>query len=306
MNAHELNCFIAVAEELNFRKAAERLAMTQPPLTRLISRLEENLGATLLFRNTRRVELTPAGIAMLKEAREILQHMANTRKLIRNISKLKQGEIKLSFTPSAYYSPLPNLVLKFHENFPEIKLSLKAKSFEKVWEDLESGDADFIFCEGPLKKDTYPNQQLSSDELGIILPKTHPLAKRKKIQISELKKPRFIFHHRREAPHFHDSIRKFLNDNGADYTVRVRAEGESCRHLVAAGEGLLLATRASAHHDTPGVCFVPLVRPSPNFTLHALWQDSSTTELQSFQTFLSEIRHLNKASEHCFMGLGKI
>lgn len=305
MELHELKIFMMVADELNFRKAAERLAMSQPPVTRTIAHLEEELGVALFTRTTRRVELTVAGLALLKEAREILDRVREAENNVRRIGRMRRAELSVGLTTLAFYSKLPALIWKFRELCPDVKLEFSTRRLDQLLDELDRGKVDLIICEGPMETDAYESVSLARQELGIILPLTHPLARRKTLQLSELAKSTFIMHPRSEAPKFHDAVRALLQENIGDYRVRLRRKGEGCPLLVAMGQGILLATRATGELQTPGTCFVPLRGPKPEIEFAAAWRrEKAQLPLLSFQAFLKEESHLKEGCPQCLMGLG--
>jgi DNA-binding transcriptional LysR family regulator len=305
MNFNELKAFIVVAEELNFRKAAERLAMTQPPLTRLIAKLEDDLRTQLFLRSTRRVEITAAGISLLKDAREILAKVAEAEASARKIGALKKGELSIGFSRMAFYSNFPNVLSSFREFFPKVEVALKERALDKIAGDLKSGRIDIAFCELPPEGEGYETALISSHSLGVLLPLGHPFAKKKRIKLKELTGSSFILHPRSEAGLFHDSICNFLGQHGLDYSIRYRKKGEICPLLVSAGQGLLLALATDRNHLIAGTKFVELENPTPKYGIYALWnKDNPRAELKSMASFLKEQASLEKPCIRCLMGVG--
>src|SRR6476661_1224473 len=118
MELRHLRYFVVVAEELHFRRAAERLHMSQPPLSQQIRQLEEEIGATLLLRNQRKVELTAAGAAFLVSAREILAAVEDAARQARRVQRGEVGRLAVGFVGSAMYSFVPELLRAFREQAP--------------------------------------------------------------------------------------------------------------------------------------------------------------------------------------------
>ncbi|WP_141731700.1 LysR family transcriptional regulator [Oligoflexus tunisiensis] len=303
MEISELKAFIAVAEELNFRKAADRLAMSQPPLTRTIARLEDHLGVELFVRTTRRVTITPAGVALLKEAREILAKMMEAEQNVRGIGRLRRAELQLGFTMMALYSSLPSLVWTYRELGSGVKVELATHPLSRLLTELNHGRVDMIFCEGPVDATAYETMQLASEELGVLLPLTHPLSQRRSLHLSDLTDATFILHPRAEAPRFHDSVKAFLDQHQGDVRVRIRKRGESCPALVATGKGILLAARSMTGFSAPGTRFIPLKNPAPRVGIYAVWRrERPSLPLLSFIGFLKEQSVIKETCSGCLMG----
>src|SRR5471032_1571739 len=138
----QLRCFVAVAEELHFSRAAERLNMTQPPLSRQIRLLEHNVGAELIERNSRVVRLTVAGKAFLPEATRILRLSHEAVLTARRAAKGEQGHLAIGFTSASGYSLLPEVVRRLRERCPGISLTLKELVSTAQVEALNSGELD--------------------------------------------------------------------------------------------------------------------------------------------------------------------
>jgi DNA-binding transcriptional LysR family regulator len=138
----QLRCFVAVAEELHFSRAAERLSMTQPPLSRQIRLLEHHVGAQLLERNSRTVRLTAAGKAFLPEAMRILRMAEEAAFTARRAAKGEQGALAIGFTSASGYSLLPEVVRRLRERSPAISLNLKELVSTEQVEALNTGELD--------------------------------------------------------------------------------------------------------------------------------------------------------------------
>ena len=145
MELRHLRYFVAVAEELHFRRAAERLHMSQPPLTQQIRQLEEEVGATLLLRNQRKVELTAAGAAFLVRAREILDAVEDAARQARRVQRGEVGRLAVGFVGSAMYSFVPELLRAFREQAPDIALRLHELGTTEQLRQLEDGRLDVGF-----------------------------------------------------------------------------------------------------------------------------------------------------------------
>src|SRR5438067_4606001 len=138
----QLRCFVAVAEELHFSRAAERLNMTQPPLSRQIRLLEHHVGAELLERNSRNVRLTAAGKAFLLDATRILRMAEEAMFTARRAAKGELGSLAIGFTSASGYSLLPEVVRRLRERSPGVTLTLKEPVITMQVEELNAGELD--------------------------------------------------------------------------------------------------------------------------------------------------------------------
>ncbi|RZA16965.1 MAG: LysR family transcriptional regulator [Proteobacteria bacterium] len=305
MDIQSLRAFKVVAEELNFRRAAEILSMSQPPLTRLIARLEDELGVQLFTRTTRRVEITAAGLTLLSEAREILDRILIAEKRVREVGALRRGKLRINFSSLAFYSALPKLLASYREHFPKVAIEMHEKTMRQIYSDLERGKVDLIVSESPFDEEGCEAINISQDDLGVLLPVHHSLAKRKKLKLNELAGESFILHPRTDSPRFYDAIRSFMDEHKFAYKVRMRKRGESCPVLVATDHGLLLSVRSTFSERVPGTLFVPLESPAPKVGIYAVWKKSDaevSTELQSLISFLRERSSVHDACGGCLMG----
>src|SRR5213076_3523187 len=142
LELRQLSYFVTVAEELHFGRAAQRLHMTQPPLSQTIQALEELLGAALFLRSRRSVSLTPAGVALLPEARRMLGQAAELPELARRAAAGESGRLVLSFVSSADYSVLPPFLRNYRAHYPQIQISLQEATSDLQVEDLLHGRID--------------------------------------------------------------------------------------------------------------------------------------------------------------------
>ncbi|MGY3457735.1 DNA-binding transcriptional LysR family regulator [Bradyrhizobium sp. LM3.4] len=149
---NQLRCFVTVAEELHFGRAAARLNMTQPPLSRQIQVLEHIIDAPLLERTSRSVRLTPAGRSFLPEARRILKLAESASQVARRIALGKTGSLKIGFTAAAAYGFLPELVAACRAKLPEVDFSLKEMVSGDQFEALSSGQIDAGLLRPPIAR----------------------------------------------------------------------------------------------------------------------------------------------------------
>ena len=170
-----LQCFVAVAEELHFGRAAERLHMTQPPLSRQVQQLESELGVQLIDRTTRTVTLTPAGAAFLPDARRILQLSEGAAQTVKRIPAGDLGTVVVGFTAASAHVVLPRTAGACAERLPDVKLDLREMVTAAQIEGLMTGELDLGMARPPLKRPGLVSRPLLHEQLVAALPAGHPL-----------------------------------------------------------------------------------------------------------------------------------
>jgi DNA-binding transcriptional LysR family regulator len=294
MDLGKLKAFVVVAEELNFRRSAEILGMSQPPLSRLIAGLEDELSTKLFVRNTRQVSLTGAGVHLLREARELLARAERVEREIRSVAKLRTGKLVIGFSATTFMANLPLILDGFRSRFPKVKLELEQESKQRIYKGLRAGQFDVGFAEGAAAGAELETHVVHDEKLGVLLPKNHALAKRKEIELEELKDETIIVHPRKESEQFFATIAPLFQRAGIEPRLYVKNERESCPILVAIGKGVVLTianVQPIAGRETR---FVPLKRLS--LPVSALWRaDNTNPSLQCFLSFVMESDALGKS-----------
>jgi len=214
LNLSHLHCFVTVAEELSFSRAAARLNMTQPPLTRQIQMLEHQVGATLLVRSTRSVCLTAAGRTFLIEAKQIIDLARKAEEKARRTEAGILGHITLSFVSCAIYQNLPSLISQIQQKHPDITVSLQEMASSLQFEALRLGHVDLgVVRKSPLPKGIN-SRLLLREKFVLAIPATHQLAVQKTLTLSCLQQQAFINYDAASWRPFHDMITITLNSHG--------------------------------------------------------------------------------------------
>jgi DNA-binding transcriptional LysR family regulator len=256
-----LRYFRAVAEELHFGRAAERLHIAQPPLSQQIRQLEAELGVTLLVRSTRKVELTPAGEAYLKRAVEILRAVDDAAEQAQRIADGAEGRLAIGCVGSATYSLLPQLVRALSEALPGVDVSVRGEMLAPAQiTALLAGEIDLALLRPPVEPSGVVLETLRRDRLLVALPDAHPLAARDELRITDLREQQFVTH----AGHGRSVMSSLVAAISADagFVPRVRHEVEETSTLVtlvAAGLGVAVVPEPTVALDIAGVCYRPLV-----------------------------------------------
>jgi DNA-binding transcriptional LysR family regulator len=262
-----LRYFVAVAEELNFGRAAQRLNMAQPPLSQQIAKLEEEVGVQLLYRTKRRVELTIAGALFLKEARATLTQAAHAVDVARRAARGEIGEISIGYAASADLTVLPALIPRFRDLRPDVRLSFRSDFQIGQLAGLRNGTIDVGFLHLPLTEvedlDVVP---ILREPLVALLPGGHRLATRQSIEVAELGSDRYIIFARGLSPGYFDSIVRALCEAQIDPEMMEIADPIQFNlSLVAMGEGVSMHAASICKLSREGVAYVP-IEPSPFMT----------------------------------------
>jgi DNA-binding transcriptional LysR family regulator len=261
MELRHLRYFRAVAEELHFGRAAERLHIAQPPLSQQIRQLERELGVTLLVRSTRKVELTPAGSAYLNRAVAILDAVDDATEQAQRIAEGVEGRLAIGCVGSATYSLLPRLVRALREHLPAVEVSVRGEMLAPAQiSALLAGEIDLALLRPPVDQSGVMLETVRRDRLLVALPEGHALALRDELSIADLRDAEFVAH----AGHGRSVMNSVLTAMCADagFVPRVRHEVEETSTLVtlvAAGLGVAIVPDPTAALDIAGVCYRPLI-----------------------------------------------
>jgi DNA-binding transcriptional LysR family regulator len=244
MELRQLRYFVALAEELNFSRAARRLHISQPPLTRQIHQLEEELGVDLLYRTTRKVELTDAGQSFANEARQIIARIAHAAGLASQANRGIVGHLVVGYTPSRLHI-LARAVKSFTEKYPSVRLELHDISGHYT-ELIRDGRVDVGFVPIPVDSTGLVVETILREPFVVAMPKTNPLAKKNRVSMSELAgEPNLLFP-RRMDPAGYDLIVGLCQRRNLTMNVVMEVENIHTRiALVGAGFGVCVV-RASA------------------------------------------------------------
>ncbi|MDI1306250.1 MAG: LysR family transcriptional regulator [bacterium] len=205
MELRHLKYFLAVAEELNFTKAAEKLFISQPPLSRQIKELEEEVGARLFYRNNKRVVLTAAGTYFDKEVREILQALERITLKTEKISKNASGEFRIGYISSTFSGAISELITFLTKQYPYVNFRLYEVATSKQIVALEQGKLDLGIIRAPLKSPKIQTQLWFRDSFSIVYNKDFIKVTSEK-DIVKLSEENFVFFNKDYAPHYYDSL----------------------------------------------------------------------------------------------------
>jgi len=286
-----LRYFVAVAEELNFTRAAARLHMAQPPLSQQIRQLEEVLGVRLFDRTKHEVRLTDAGRAALAEARQTLAQAERVRIAARRVSEGVTGTLGVGFPGSFPHTTLPEILRAFRTKFPGVRLSLQECSTEEQLELLAAGKIDVGFVRLPVENapESLAVKPILREPLIVALPKKHPLARRTKVTLRALAEEPFILFPRHAAPGLYDQIEAICRR--ARFKPAVAQEATQIQtivSLVSAGLGVAIVPRSMQTLHREHVVYRPLAGRSVMTEMAIAYEkDNPSMALKSFLAAVS-------------------
>jgi DNA-binding transcriptional LysR family regulator len=268
----QLAAFIAVAEEFHFGRAAERLNMTQPPLSRQIQKLERIVGTELLERDNRKVQLTPAGLAFLDEARRLLTLAGRAPATARRIASGRTGILRIGFTAASGYSVLGPLLEQISGIVPDVDIELQELVTGEQLDGLLTGELDLGLARPPFDARTFDSRLMSRESMVLTVPSGHPLAALDRdIGPEDFSHEALIMHSPTQARYFYDLVVRLLPiDHGN--VVHTVSQIVTMVSLVAAKRGVAFVPESATALGINGVTFLPLAAGSTGqVELHALW-----------------------------------
>ncbi|MBF2009042.1 MAG: LysR family transcriptional regulator [Chlorogloeopsis fritschii C42_A2020_084] len=290
MELRHLRYFIAVAEELHFSRAAERLHIAQPPLSQQIQQLETELGVELFDRKTKRqVQLTEAGRVFLREAYQLLAQLEEAIELTRSTGRGERGQLRVGFISSVTYDVLPNILEAFHQQFPEVELILQELTTTEQENALRNHRIQVGFAHLPLEDDSLCWECIQQENLFVALPVIHPLAKQEQIVVRSLADEQFILFPRYLGIGLYDKIIALCQQG--NFTPKVAQEAiqmQTIIGLVSAGMGIAIVPSSLQNLQRTGVVYRAIAQATPLVETAVVWQPEAETPVM--QQFLKVVR----------------
>lgn len=266
MELRHLRYFVAVAEELHFRRAAERLYVAQPAVSEQVRKLEEELGVRLFDRTQRSVSLTVAGSALLGEARRVLRQAELAMLAARNASEHAVQELRIGFLADSVPAGVPLALQRLSGSTPRVQVHPETGPAMRLIDDVRAERIDAAVVSLPAPTSGLHTTPLGEERAVAVLPIGHSQAARPTIDLEQLAPERIILLARDSNPAFHDAVVSATSEAGLSPTFVEVAEPrvEHALLSVAAGSGMaLLPSSAADHHSAPGICFLPLEGAQP-------------------------------------------
>ena len=256
-NLRRLDAFVAVAEELHFGRAADRLHIAQPALSQQVRQLEQDLGLTLLERTTRRVALTPDGEAFLPHARQLLISAQGVGRVAEELRSGARGRLRLGFVDSTAYEFVPHFLRRFRSAWPEAEVELHTMSSDEQARALIDGEIDLGVGRTAPVRPAVETAVLGHDRFFVAVPFGHAIAEQRTVRLRRLAKDTFVGFSRANSPSLHAEVRALLAAHGVAYDPAIEAtEYTTIVGLVAAGEGVALVPAGVRRLQLPNVRYV--------------------------------------------------
>ncbi|MFG2334055.1 LysR family transcriptional regulator [Streptomyces sp. NPDC048604] len=270
-----LRIFLAVADEMNFGRAAERLGMAQPPLSRAVRRLEEDLGAELFDRSRRQIRLTPAGTVLLDEARDLVAREQRTRSLVRRARHGDLGTLRAGVPPDTSAAVLGALLAACAERAPALRVDLQEVTTDEQLRLLVSGGLDVGLLYAPVDATDLVLGPEAGVDLGVVLPRTSPLARLPEVALADLTGHDLVLFPRSAAPGWYDRTLEICRATGfVPARVRHARNPEFVIGLVTAGRGVAFDQGLVACKE-PRVAWRPLAGRPLTQRIRAAWPRQS-------------------------------
>ncbi|MHA3105277.1 LysR family transcriptional regulator [Acinetobacter sp. ANC 3791] len=282
---HKLNAFVAVVEESNISKAANRLYMQQPPLTRLIKSLEQELGTVLFKRLPRGVEVTEAGRVLYQEAVSILAHAQAIPKRVQNIAQGLEGQLHIGFTHSVGLHPfLPTLLRQFREQFPAVTIQLEEESSRDLIDAVLNEKLDLIFLRKPAPlRAELQSVHVLDEPLIVALPSNHPLTEKSgAIRLLDLEPYEFVLYRRLAGQDLFDNILAHCYQAGFSPNIVQEAPRlTSSLNLIAAGIGVSIVPASIQDFWNKQIVYKTLKAESPCIApIYAVYRVDANVRVQ--------------------------
>lgn len=291
IDIRHLRYFQAVAEELHFGRAAARLAIAQPALSRQVQQLEEELGTPLLRRTQRRVELLPAGALLLERARLIQQELARAVSDTRRTGSGELGRLSLGFIHSSTYGLLPSIIGRFRQLYPGIELELHELPITAQHAALLRGTIDIGLLRvqaAPAELEVLP---VLPDPFVLALPAKHPLAGRSPTRLKAVAGDPFVMFSKAEAPLFHARVQALCEQAGfAPDVVQHATQIHTVVGLVGAGLGVAVVPASARNLHPRKVRFVRIADKAEPVHIALAWRRGHETPAsRSFRKVTQEV-----------------
>lgn len=262
MNLRRLSYFIAVAEEMHFGRAAERLGMAQPPLSRQIQQLEEELGAVLFNRGRSAITLTQAGSRLHERGRAVMREVEDIKLEARRIGQGAEGRLRIGFVGSSSYGILPNIIKAFRAAYPGVSLSLMPMNNASLERGLVGREIDVAFARPALESPEFVTRKLCEERLVVVAPDTLEVPEGQPVNLADFHEENFLLYPEFPRPSYADFVLDQCRAQGIEVKRRVfTMDLQTALSLVAIGEGLCIVPESVATAPRNGIRFHEIAPP---------------------------------------------
>jgi DNA-binding transcriptional LysR family regulator len=302
MNFRQLRYFAVLADELHFRRAAERLHITQAPLSLAIQALERELGTTLFVRTRRRVSLTESGALLRADARAILDRVEQSRTMIRDLETGTIGQIRIGVTPASSLLPFfPRLISTFRAAHPKVRIVMKEMTSKDQIRGLQDRDIDIGIMRNPPKKDVSDISfvKLLNDPLVVAMDRRHPLNKRPTLRLVDLRHEDFISYPRQSGIAIYEQVTALFAARGfVPNIVQEVQEVTTLIGLAATGFGVAVVPSGLAYIRVPNIVYRRLADPDATTEIHFAYREGeSSIIISTFRQMAQAIARKRRRSD---------
>lgn len=291
MELRHLKYFVAVAEELHFGRAAARLHVVQPAVSKQVSNLEKELGVRLFRRTKREVLLTDAGTVLYKDARRILGESERAAETARRAGRGQIGRLTVGFIGPAIYGILPLILRTYRERFPSVEMDLHEWTTTEQVKRLHSGFLDIGFVRLPVDDEEFLLERVFWEPVAVALPREHPLAENEKVPLEMLANESFIMIPRWREPGLYDHYITLCRQAGfSPQVVQETHRIQTSVGLVASGMGVAFVPASTRKLKRPEVVYRGLKGSFADLEMAIAWRrDDATAVLREFREVVAEI-----------------
>ncbi len=291
VDVRRLRYFIAVAEEMHFGRAARRLNIAQPALSRQVAQLELALAAELFDRARSQIRLTAAAEALLPHARDILRRIDQAGAIVRRAAEGGTGVLNIGFVGSATYSVLPDILKAYRAAYPSVELVLHAMNTSELRQALVERRIDTAFARPSIKDAEIVNETIMVEPLIVALPDGDPLAGEAAVSLEALRSRAFVLYPRHPRPSFADRIIEICQASGFSPAVAQETmELQTALGLVAVGVGVSLVPASVERSHRHGVAYRPLATSGPTTDLSLSYRgDNNSPLLEKFRATVEAV-----------------
>lgn len=283
MELRRIKYFLGVADELHFGRAASRLGIAQPPLSRQIAALEADIGVQLFDRSRGQIRLTQAGEVLERHARQIVDRLDSAYREAHLVGAGGAGRLRVAFVGSASHGVLPSLIKSYRSHFPKVELALSAMNNAALHLALVQREIDIAVARPHLADEELRREPLERERLILAVPDNSELATRETIRLADLGDQAFVLYPRRPRPSYADFVLDLCRKvNFEPATLELAQDYQTAITLVSVGAGISVVPESVSRTTRPGVFFRSYEGPNPGtgLTIHARRDNQSRQVLQ--------------------------
>ena len=293
MELRHLRYFVAVAEEQSFRRAALRLHISQPPLTRQIQQLESEVGFTLFERHAAGASLTTAGACFLEDARQILRQAGTSVEKARSLAEGRSGRLETAFYGSIIFHILPAILARFRVLAPGVSVGISHLHKDAQIRALHEGWLDIGFARFYREESNLTSELVCSEPLILAVASEHPLANEKQVRLADLEPFPFIVFPQSPRPSFADEVIRLATEAGFSITIAQEAEDlVGCLALVSVNFGIALVPASAQCVGMRNLKFIPVEQPVPVSNALCITRENDINPLLGI--FLETMRQVHR------------